>query len=92
MEKEKWIQSVLETTKSIQKLPPTDGMYDAILDRVHAEKRLSPKTIWMAAASVLLLATLNIVAVTKITATESKETNNIVENDDSPLYVNNQLY
>ncbi|AXG74361.1 hypothetical protein DVK85_09005 [Flavobacterium arcticum] len=93
MEKGKWIAAVMNSTEGIRKITPHEGMYDIIQAKLYnKEARVPQQTIWMAASSILLLATLNIITIRKIVDKEETQITSTAASSQSPLYVNNQLY
>lgn len=93
MEKKEWIEEVINSTEGMRKLTPRESMYDAIQAKLYKqEKQVPQKTVWIAAASIVLLATLNIITIKKVFSKEEIQKTSITEVSESPLYVNNQLY
>lgn len=93
MEKKKWIDDVMNSTEGMQKLSPNEGMYNAIQAKLYSrESQVPQQTVWIAAASILLLATLNIITIKKAFTKEETQATNTIGVSESPLYVNNQLY
>ena len=93
MEKQRWIEEVMSSTEGMQKLTPSEGMYDAIQAKLYEQKTQMPqRTVWIAAASVVLLATLNIVTIKKVFSKGEPQATEKTQDSESPLYVNNQLY
>lgn len=88
MKKEIWIESVLESTNGIAKVVPNDALFSKIKLKIKDEKA-DPKTIWMVAASIVVLVLLNITAI-KTQNSSQKETNSIYLSE--TLAQSNQLY
>lgn len=61
MEKENFIQSILESGASIQKVAPDDALFNKINSRIKREEKVSNTTFWWVAASILLLISINAV-------------------------------
>lgn len=59
MEKENWIKEVLNSTNSIAKVNPDASLFAKIQSKIQAHEVISPKWIWLAAASLTLLFLLN---------------------------------
>ena len=59
MEKENFIQSILESGASIQKVEPDDALFDKINNRIKREEKVSNSTFWWVAASISLLISIN---------------------------------
>ncbi|WP_418262217.1 hypothetical protein [Flavobacterium faecale] len=60
MEKENWINEIIDSTNQIVKVHPSDGLYARIQSQINAQKTIDIKWVWLAAASILLLASINI--------------------------------
>lgn len=69
MERDKWINGILNSAGSIQKVAVPDSILDAVQYRIR-EERMSVKKLWLAAASVVLLAGLNLIALKAVAGTE----------------------
>lgn len=56
MNKEKWINEVLDSTRGMQRATPPPGLYDKIAVRLHNTGKdvIRPAKLWVAAAIVLL--------------------------------------
>jgi hypothetical protein len=68
MEKENWIKEILSSTDQIVKVLPNDGLYAKIQSQIKQQKTVETKWVWLAAASMLLLVSINI----KIVSSELK--------------------
>jgi hypothetical protein len=88
MEKEKWIETVLEITNGITQVAPSDALFSKIKLKIKDEKA-DPKTIWMVAASIVVLVLLNINAI-KTQNSSQQETKSIYLSE--TLSHSNQLY
>jgi hypothetical protein len=88
MEKEKWIDTVLNSTNGKTPMEPDDAIFFKIQLRIHNENRISKPWIWVAAASFLVLFSLNI----KFIFSESDYTKLKAEQLASDLSKTNQLY
>lgn len=60
MEKENWINEILSSTDQIVKVLPSDGLYAKIQSQIQQQRTVETKWVWLAAASMLLLVSLNI--------------------------------
>jgi fucose permease len=60
MEKENWINEILSSTDKIVKVLPSDGLYAKIQSQIQQQRTVETKWVWLAAASMLLLVSLNI--------------------------------
>jgi hypothetical protein len=59
MEKENWIQNVLDSHIGMKKVTPNDDLFSKIEAKISSEK-VSNKTVWIVAASITALIALNI--------------------------------
>jgi len=86
--KEIWIKSVLESTNGITQVAPNVALFSKIKLKIKDEKA-DPKTIWLVAASILVLVLLNISALrTQNFSSQEKKTLYLSET----LSQSNQLY
>ena len=60
MEKENWINEIIDSTNQIVKVLPSDGLYAKIQSQMNLQKTIDTKWVWLAAASIVLLASINI--------------------------------
>jgi len=60
MEREHWIQNVISSTKGITAVEPSDTLLSKIQQKLNQQNKVSPKTVWLAAASIAVLIVLNI--------------------------------
>jgi hypothetical protein len=58
MEKEQWINEVLNSTEGMVKISPDAALFFKIQNRIN-DTKLSSRWIWLAAASFLILVSLN---------------------------------
>ena len=72
MEKENWINEILSSTDHIVKVLPSDGLYAKIESQIQQQKTVETKWVWLAAASMLLLVSLNIKMVSNELKIEKK--------------------
>lgn len=72
MEKDKWIENILNSTNGITTVTPSDDLFAKIQKRIQQENKVSPKTLWLVAASIVVLLMLNFsVLVSKVKQKES---------------------
>jgi hypothetical protein len=88
MEKEKWIDTVLNSTNGMTPMEPDDAIFFKIQLRIQNENRISKPWIWVAAASFLVLFSLNI----KLIYSKSDHSKSKTELLASDLSKTNQLY
>lgn len=72
MEKENWINEIIDSTDQIVKVLPSDGLYARIQSQMKVQKTIEPKWVWLAAASMLLLVSINIKVVVNELQSEKK--------------------
>ncbi|MES2747952.1 MAG: hypothetical protein V4648_06220 [Bacteroidota bacterium] len=89
MEKETFINDILNSTNGITKVTPSADLLSKIELRIQSTTTFSTKTIWLVAASIVVLAMINISLVMKNTAT-SKDNSTI--SLAASLNKSNQLY
>jgi phosphate/sulfate permease len=88
MEKENWINKMLDSTGGLQQVAPDAALFSKIKSRIRQAEFVSPKTVWLAAASIVLLVAVNVVIFTKTMRHSSSATTSIVSSFDK----SNQLY
>lgn len=86
--KENWIENILNSTEGMTKVAPSDDLFSKIQKRIKDEK-VSPQTIWLVAASIMVLVLLN-VTVLKSKMTTKQETAQTYMS--ATLSENNQIY
>lgn len=87
MEQEKWIQEILKSTNGITKISPSDDLFTKIEQRIQS-KTVSIRTLWLVAASIIMLISLNL-SLIYASKTLNNKVNSSLENT---LNKNNQLY
>ena len=88
MEKENFINEILNSANGITKVAPSDDLFFKIQNRIETNT-ISSKTIWLVAASIIVLCTINvgIIINSKAITREKSEVNLANE-----LHKSNQLY
>ena len=87
--KEIWIEKIINSTEGIAKVAPNDDLLSKIQQRIKEQEKVAPQTIWLVAASILVLVLLNITALkTKVTTQQETTISYMSET----LNQNNQLY
>ena len=89
MERNNWIQNILQSTNGIKTIAPSDDLFLKIQQRIKQESKVSPKTLWLVAASILVLTMLNI---TIITSKSKSNINSTAEYLEMTVNKSNQLY
>ena len=87
MDKEEWINEVLKSTEGLVKISPDDSLFFKIQSRIN-DTKLSSRWVWLAAASFVILVSLNMKFI--FSKTNSKE--NQTEVLASTIVKSNQLY
>lgn len=87
MEKDKWIENIINSTNGITKVSPSNQLFSKIQSKIDEEKTVDGYTKWLVAASIIILLSLNTLFLVKENTTSQK--NEITELISS---VNNQLY
>lgn len=88
--KEIWIETILNSTQGITKVTPSEELFSKIQQKIQFEDKVSSKTIWLVAASIIVLIMINITAV--------KSNFNSVKQETPQTYIlttvfeNNQIY
>jgi hypothetical protein len=89
MEKDKWIENVLNSTDGITKVSPNDQLFSKIQSRINDQKPVETYVKWLVAASIVVLLSLNTTYLIQKNNTTKQNNNNISSLVDT---VNNQLY
>lgn len=88
MEKEHWIQTVMNSTNGISAVMPSDDLLANIQLKIKQQEKVAPTTVWWIAASITVLVTLNVALLQKA-KTRDNSTNSYLEHT---LNQSNQLY
>ena len=88
MNKDQFIEKVLNSTNGIQKVEPNEALFSKIQLRIEAEKPVSNYISWLVAASIILLVSLNvgILLNTNDTSTSKNELSSLVSTTNNQLY------
>ncbi len=89
MEREKYIDTLLNSTNGITKVVPSDDLFSRIEMRIQSEATVPAKTIWLVAASIAALLIINISVIVK---NKIKNEDKIEASFSSTLHKSNQLY
>lgn len=60
MRREEWINEIIDSTNQIVKVMPDDGLFLKIQNKLKVKKTVSKEWVWLAAASIVFLASINI--------------------------------
>lgn len=88
MEKENWINSIINSTDGITKVIPDEQLFSRIKSRIKNKESVGTQWIWLAAASLALLFILN----AKVIAAKNRNNQSSTESIAAGLYNSNQLY
>ncbi len=88
MEKEQFINDILNSTHGITKVTPSDELLNKIGQKILLEKKATSKSTWFIAASILVFLSLNIVLL-QISTSSSKNT---ISSFATEINKSNQLY
>lgn len=89
MEKENWIQNVMNSTNGMTAVAPSDDLFFKIQQKIKQQEKVSPKIVWLVAASIAVLVMINFSMITKQTKTTDDTATVYFENT---LNKSNQLY
>ncbi len=89
MEKDKWIENILNSTNGITQVTPNDQLFSKIQSKINDQKPVETYVKWLVAASIVVLISLNTTYLIQKSNTNKQSTNNISSLVDT---VNNQLY
>ncbi|GAA4028861.1 hypothetical protein GCM10022386_10680 [Flavobacterium cheonhonense] len=88
MEKDQWIQTVMNSTNGISAVTPSDDLLAIIQLKIKQQEKVTPTTVWWIAASIAVLLTLNVALLQKA-KTRVNSTSSYLEHT---LNQSNQLY
>jgi hypothetical protein len=86
MNKDQFIEKVLNSTNGIQKVEPNEALFSKIQLRIEDEKPVSNYISWLVAASIILLVSLNVGILFSSNATSKSELSNLVPDTNNQLY------
>ena len=89
MERNNWIENILNSTNGITPVAPSNDLFSKIQQKIQRQDTVSPKTIWLVAASIAVLALLNISAINSKSKSTNDSTTAYLE---STVNQSNQLY
>ena len=89
MERNNWIENILNSTNGIKSVAPSDDLFSKIQQRIRQENKVSSKTVWLVAASIAVLVMINF----SVIAFKAKEkTSSTTAYLEMTVNKNNQLY
>ena len=89
MEKETWIESILNSTNGFTQVVPSDDLFSKIRQRIQQEAKVSSKTVWLVAASIAVLVIMNITVINSKSKSTKHSTTAYLE---MTVNQSNQLY
>ena len=89
MEKDKWIENIVNSTDGIMKVSPNEELFSKIQSKINEQKPAESYIKWLVAASIVVLLCLNTTFLIKKSANNKQNNDNITSLVDT---VNNQLY
>ena len=89
MEKDNWIENVLNSTSGLTQVVPSDDLLTKIQQKIKQQNTVSSKTVWLVAASIAVLVMINITVLKAKNKQNTKTTTTYLE---STLNQSNQLY
>ncbi len=89
MEKENWINEIIATTIQIAKVEPRDNLFAAIDKKIKKQKKVDSRVLWLVAASILVLVSLNIKVILSEIQSENQVQSSVLA---ATLTDSNQFY
>lgn len=89
MEQENFIHDILNSTTGITKVNPDEDLFLKIEQRINEKPLVSMKTLWLVAASIIILISLNIIVLATKDTSLPKSSTAELENS---IHKSNQLY
>jgi len=88
MNKETFINEILNSTNGITKVNPSDNLFSKIENQLENKKVVSLKTLWLVAASVVVLISINVILLSSKSIRNDATLSVLAKS----LNKNNQLY
>ena len=88
MQKENWIENILNSTNGITPAVPSDDLFSKIQNKIQ-ENKVPSKTLWLVAASIVVLVMLNITVINSKSKSEKDSSTAYLE---KTINKSNQLY
>ncbi|MDN3677076.1 hypothetical protein QWY90_07100 [Flavobacterium paronense] len=89
MERNNWIENILNSTNGMTPVVPSDALFSKIQQRIQLESKVPSKTVWLVAASIAVLVMLNFSAIASKT---KRKTNSSTAYLEMTVNKSNQLY
>ena len=74
MERNNWIENILNSTNGIIKVMPSDDLFSKIQQKIQQDKKVSSKILWLVAASIAIIIMLNFSVLCKVKEKTSSTT------------------
>jgi hypothetical protein len=72
MRREEWINEIIDSTNQIVKVLPDDGLFFKIQNKLKVKKTVAMEWVWLAAASIIILLSINLRVIYKELQTEQE--------------------
>jgi len=89
MERDNWIEKVLNSTNGMTTVQPSDDLLSKIQRKINQQNKVSPKAVWLAAASIAVLIAVNVTVLKAKTKGKTESTAAYLQ---STMNQSNQLY
>jgi hypothetical protein len=89
MERENWIEKVINSTNGMKAVVPGDDLLAKIQLKIKQQEKVSPTTVWLVAASIVVLVALNLTLLNQKSKDKDNTATIYLENT---LNKSNQLY
>ena len=88
MNKQDFIEKILNSTVGVTQVIPDDTLFDRIQIKIEQEKSKTSPTLWLVAASILILLSINISILTTSTirSNATSDVSQLVSTTDNQLY------
>ena len=88
MNKEDFIEKIVNSTVGMTQVIPDDTLFDRIQSKIEQEKSITSPTLWLVAASIVILLSINISVLTTsiIRSNAASDVSQLVSNTDNQLY------
>jgi hypothetical protein len=89
MERNNWIETILNSSNGITPVVPSDDLFSKIQQKISQQNKVSSKTVWLVAASITVLLLLNFSAIVSKNKEKNSSTTTYIE---MTVNKSNQLY
>ena len=88
MNKEDFIEKIINSTVGVTQVIPDDTLFDRIQSKIEQERSITSPTLWLVAASIVILLSINISVLTTsiIRSNAASDVSQLVSNTDNQLY------